>query len=129
MSQTFIIEGSEIHDLASLYSEINRVFMYNENWQLAESLDAFNDLLYGDFGALKEVKNPSIIWKNFSESKDLLGKDFTIKWYQEKLKNPHFNKEFIEKKIEELKSGKGQTYFEIILEIFAEHPKINLLKA
>ncbi len=128
MSQTFIIEGSRIHDLASLYSEINRVFMYNENWQLAESLDAFNDLLYGDFGALKEVKNPSIIWKNFSESKDLFGKDFTIKWYQGKLKNPHFNKEFVQKKIEELKSGKGQTYFEIILEIFAEHPKINLLK-
>ncbi len=128
MSKKFIIEGSRIWSLESLYSEINRVLMSNENWKIAASLDAFNDLLYGEFGNLKNVQNPIFIWKNFEDNAQLFGTDFTIKWYQEKLKSNQYNSQLISDKLQELESGMGQTYFEIIEEIFKDHPNITLIK-
>ncbi len=128
MSKKFIIEGSRIWSLESLYSEINRVLMSNENWKIAASLDAFNDLLYGEFGNLKNVQNPIFIWKNFEDNAQLFGTDFTIKWYQEKLKSNQYNSQLISDKLQELESGMGQTYFEIIEEIFKDHLNITLIK-
>ncbi len=102
--------------------------MSNENWKIAASLDAFNDLLYGEFGNLKNVQNPIFIWKNFEDNAQLFGTDFTIKWYQEKLKSNQYNSQLISDKLQELESGMGQTYFEIIEEIFKDHLNITLIK-
>ncbi|WP_221887917.1 hypothetical protein [Chitinophaga polysaccharea] len=57
MEKQIIINGDVIIDIPSFYREINRVFMSGENWQLGNSLDAFNDLLYGGFGIGKR-RNP-----------------------------------------------------------------------
>jgi RNAse (barnase) inhibitor barstar len=58
-----VLDGSAIHDIAGFYAEINRVFMACEDWQLAPSLDALDDLLYGGYGALaghwKDIAAPS----------------------------------------------------------------------
>lgn len=59
-----ILEGKNIHDIPSFYKEINRVFMQNEDWELGESLDAFNDRLYGGFGILKGLSNIQLIWNS-----------------------------------------------------------------
>ncbi|MBP2483340.1 RNAse (barnase) inhibitor barstar [Stenotrophomonas sp. PvP093] len=50
MSLILQIEGCTIHDIPSLYAEINRVFMAGEDWQLGPSLDALDDLLHGVHG-------------------------------------------------------------------------------
>ena len=122
-----LINGENIFDIETFYQEINRVFMHNETWEIGESLDAFNDLLYGGFGEIKGKESIELIWKNFEENKKALGLEVTLNFYKAKLKSPEiFNSKFIQEKIEDLHSGNGQTYFEIILEIIAEHPNIQL---
>lgn len=125
--KTILINGENIFDIETFYQEINRVFMHNETWEIGESLDAFNDLLYGGFGEIKGKESIELIWKNFEENKKALGLEVTLNFYKAKLKSPEiFNSKFIQEKIEDLHSGNGQTYFEIILEIIAEHPNIQL---
>ncbi len=129
MKKEIIIDGNRILDKKSLYEEINRVFMQNEDWKLGESLDALNDLLYGGFGVIKASEEVRLIWKNFEENQKIFGFDFTLRFYQEKLQDPRtFNLKLIQKSIQELKEGKGMTYFEMILDIISEHPNIELIK-
>lgn len=102
--------------------------MPDEDWKLGESLDALNDLLYGGFGEI-EGKENIIIWKNFEENRKMLGFETTLQFYESKLKSPQiFNTNFIQQKIDDLKKGNGQTYFEIILEIIGAHSNIKLIE-
>lgn len=129
MKKEVVIDGNRITDKSSLYEEINRQFMENEDWQLGESLDALDDLLYGGFGILKENEEVRLVWKNFEENKCLFGHEFTKEFYAQKLEYPEdYNSEIIQKKLDELNSGQGQTYFDIILEIIDEHKNIELIK-
>ena len=129
MAKQFTINGKDIHDIPSFYKEVNRVFMQEENWQLGESLDAFNDLLYGGFGAIDRDGITEITWLDFEESKKALGYAVTKAWYLEKLKPESvFNKNHFQEKLSELEAGTGQTYFDIILEIIAGHNCIVLIE-
>jgi len=128
MDNEFIINGGYISGISTFYQEINRVFMQDENWKISESLDAFNDLLYGGFGAIKGEETNTVIWKNMEVTRNALGYEATRKYYLNKLlPNSPFNKEHFRIKLDELESGKGKTYFDIILEIIAEHSNINLV--
>ncbi len=125
-----IIEGDAIHDIASFYEEINRVFMSEEDWKLGNSLDAFDDLLYGGYGIAKNAAELQLIWRNFEKSRQALGYAATQTYYQQKLEpGSPFNKDLFQNKLRELESGNGQTYFEIVLSIIADHPHITLLPA
>ncbi|AZI33093.1 barstar family protein [Kaistella carnis] len=125
--KNIIIEGKHITDIETFYKEINRVFMQNEDWDISQSLDAFNDLLYGGFGEIKGNEPLQLIWKNFEENKKQLGFNATKTFYEGKLQAPEtYNIDFVREKIKELESGKGRTYFEIILEIISDHSNINL---
>lgn len=69
-----------------------------------------------------------LIWKNFNRSKELFGFDFTMEFYREKLKQPKvFSTKIIQQNISDLENGTGLTYFEMILEIIAEHKNIMLI--
>lgn len=128
MINKICINGNNISDKKSLYQEINRVFMANEDWKIGESLDALNDLFYGGFGLIKGNEPVELIWKNFNHNKELFGFDFTMEFYQEKLKQTEkFSNKIIQKNINDLENGTGLTYFEMILEIIAEHKNITLI--
>lgn len=128
MAKRICIDGNNISDKKSLYQEINRVFMADEDWTIGESLDALNDLFYGGFGLIDGNEPVELIWTNFNHNKELFGVDFTIEFYQEKLKQPEiFSSKIIQKNISDLENGTGLTYFEIILEIIAEHKNITLI--
>jgi len=128
--KTLTIDGFNIRDIASLYEEINRVFMQDEDWKLGESLDALNDLFYGGFGAIKGNEQIQLIWKNYKANKKTFSLDLTLDFYRQKLKHPEvFNTEFIQETIADLEAGKGKTYFEIVEEIIGDHPNIELVKA
>ena len=128
MAKKICIDGNNISDKKSLYQEINRVFMADEDWEIGESLDALNDLFYGGFGLIKGNEPVELIWKNFNHNKELFGFDFTMEFYQQKLKQPEiFSTKIIQKNISDLENGTGLTYFEIILEIIAEHKNITLI--
>lgn len=125
--KSITIEGKNITDIATFYQEINRVFMSNENWKIAPSLDAFNDLLYGGFGAIDSKEPTTLIWKNFEENRKTLGLKTTKKFYESKLTAPEiYNINFVKGKITALESSNGSTYFEIILEIISDHSNIKL---
>ena len=123
-----IIEGKNINNIETFYEEVNRVFMSQENWKIAQSLDAFNDMLYGSFGEIKGKEKIQLIWKDMEQNQKSLGFQTTLEFYQNKLKSPEiFNRKFVLSKIDELHNGVGLTFFEIILEIIADHENIILI--
>lgn len=130
MITTIILDGHRIHDIPSFYQEVNRSFMHGEDWNLAESLDALDDMLYGAYGAIKGSDAVRIIWKNFQGNRKDLGVEPTRRHYVSKLEHPQlFNVGFIKKQLDDLDKGRGKTYFEIILELIAGHPNIELIEA
>ena len=123
-----IIEGKNINNIETFYEEVNRVFMSQENWKIAQSLDAFNDLLYGSFGEIKGKEKIQLIWKDIEQNQKSLGFETTLEFYQNKLKSPEiFNRKFVQSKIDELHHGVGLTFFEIILEIISDHDNITVI--
>ena len=124
-----IIEGKNINNIETFYEEVNRVFMSQENWKIAQSLDAFNDMLYGSFGEIKGKEKIQLIWKDMEQNQKSLGFQTTLEFYQNKLKSPEiFNRKFVLSKIDELHNGVGLTFFEIVLEIISDHDNIILIK-
>lgn len=124
---TLVLDGSAIHDIPSFYAEINRVFMASEDWQLAPSLDALDDLLYGGYGALAGHASATVHWTHIAHSRAALGAAATRAWLQEKLAQPGtFNAASIGAQLDALQRGGGQTYFDIIMDVFAAHPTLQL---
>lgn len=123
-----IIEGKNINNIETFYEEVNRMFMSQENWKIAQSLDAFNDMLYGSFGEIKGKEKIQLIWKDIEQNQKSLGFETTLEFYQNKLKSPEiFNRKFVLSKIDELHHGVGLTFFEIVLEIISDHDNITLI--
>ena len=70
---TVNINGDNFSDLESFYNEVDRVLTKDLNFKTGHNLDAFNDILYGDFGVFSYKETLKLIWTNFSKSKILLG--------------------------------------------------------
>lgn len=130
MTITLQIEGTAIDDIAGLYAEINRVFMSGEDWQLGPSLDALDDLLHGGYGALAGHPRATVIWRDIAHCRAALGVETTRHWLQAKLDTPGaFNAQAIARQLQALQRGEGQTYFQIVMDIFASHRQITLVPA
>jgi RNAse (barnase) inhibitor barstar len=121
------VEGNAIQDIASFYEEINRVFMVGENWLIGQSLDAFNDLLVGGYGALQGADSVDLVWHHMDYSRKALGYQTTREYYLEKLRpGSPYNKKLFGEKLAALESGRGETYFDTVLAVLAEHPNIKV---
>ncbi|WP_267395749.1 MULTISPECIES: ribonuclease inhibitor [unclassified Sphingomonas] len=124
------IVGSNIVDIPTFYAEINRVFMADEGWALAESLDALNDLLYGSYGSITGSEPVELVWHDMETSRSALGIETTRSFLMEKLQGPTlFNAQLIGGQLNALDRGTGNTYFETILEIIGDHHNITLVAA
>ncbi|WP_285040539.1 ribonuclease inhibitor [Plantibacter sp. LMC-P-059a] len=127
MPTTFRIDGSEIHDIASFYDVMNALLMQDEDWDLGPSLDALDDVLYGGIGALRERSDVRFIWTEHERSRTALGVAATRAWLQEKIdRGAPFDTARITKQLHDLDTGRGTTYFELILDVFAGHPGLRL---
>ncbi|MDR7192041.1 barstar family protein [Luteimonas terrae] len=127
MSQSLSLDGSRIHDLASFYDEVNRVFMADADWSLGHSLDALDDMLYGGYGALDGNAPVTLVWTDFERNRHALGVDATRAWLQDKLDTPgRYDKARMRRDIDALEAGSGPTFFDLVLEILAAHPNITL---
>lgn len=126
--RTFAIDGSVIDDIASLYAEFDRVLMPNEPWRLGESLDALDDLLYGGIGELVGAEHVRIVWNDHAHSLAALGRDTTLAYYDAKIARPDvFNvAHFTERRAELTRTG-APTYFDLVRDVFAAHPEIELV--
>lgn len=117
------LQGKLITDIAAFYAQINQELMQGEEtWQIASSLDAFNDLLYGQIGKFKHYDHLEIYWQDIDVSKQHLGLKTTLAYYRSKIyPSSPFNQELFERKIEDLKNGVGETYFDILMDIISSH--------
>ncbi|WP_370582270.1 ribonuclease inhibitor [Plantibacter sp. VKM Ac-2880] len=127
MPTTFRIDGSEIHDIASFYDVMNALLMRDEDWDLGPSLDALDDVLYGGIGALRDLDEVRFVWTEHERSRAALGVAATRTWLQQKLdRGAPFDTAHITTQLDDLDTGRGTTYFELILEVFAGHPGLRL---
>ncbi|SEH70315.1 Barstar (barnase inhibitor) [Epilithonimonas hominis] len=114
-----VINGSHFSDLEGFYNEVSELFMKDEDW-IVRTLDGFDDILYG--------VDSDITWKDSEKSKKDLGFDLTKEFYENKIRiGKPFNVELIQQKLDDLIDGKGQTLFEILVEILKSHQNINLI--
>ena len=128
MPNILTLDGSRIHDITSFFDEVNRVFMADEDWDLAHSLDAFDDLLHGLYGALDGEARATLVWTEFERSRAALGIPATRTWLQAKLAMPtRYDSARIERELAALDAGTGPTFFDIVLTIVAAHPHIALV--
>lgn len=73
--KTVIINGDNFSDLETFYDEVDRVLTKNLNVKTGHNLDAFNDILCGDFGVFSYHETLKLIWTNFSKSRKDLGNE------------------------------------------------------
>ena len=128
MSKTLIIDGAAIRDIPSFYDEINRVFMTGETWKLGASLDALNDMFHGGYGAIEGDEPVTLIWRDMERNRADLGIEATREFYRRKLERPEiFDVERVARDLDALEAGAGPTFFDIVLQVLADHPNIALV--
>lgn len=121
-----VINGGHFSSLDGFYDEASKVFMKDTDWKVG-TLDGFDDILYGGFGVFENNEKIEILWKNSQKSQEDLGLKTTQKFYQNKIiQGKPFNIELIQQKLNDLNEGKGQTLFQILVEIIESHKNIIL---
>ena len=121
-----VIHGGHFSSLAGFYEEASNVLMKDVDWKVG-TLDGFDDVLYGGFGVFENKEEIEIIWKESQKSKEDLGFTTTREFYKNKIRQGKpFNIELIQQKLDDLSEGKGQTLFEILVEIIESHRNIAL---
>ena len=114
-----VINGGHFSDLEGFYEEISELFMNDEDWKVG-TLDGFDDILYG--------VESDITWKDSQKSKKDLGFELTKEFYENKIRiGKPLNVDLIQQKLGDLMDGKGQTLFEILVEIIESHQNITLI--
>jgi RNAse (barnase) inhibitor barstar len=66
----YVLDGQNFDNLEGFYDEVARVLIPDTEW--GRNLDAFNDILRGNFGPLNE-SNFVLIWKGSQLSRERLG--------------------------------------------------------
>ena len=113
------INAHNFSSLEEFYEEVSLIFLKDENWKVG-TLDGFDDILYGYKGEL--------IWKDSQKSREDLGFDLTKEFYENKIRiGKPLNVDLIQQKLDDLMDGKGQTLFEILIEIIESHQIIKLI--
>lgn len=121
------IDGVEVGGITDLYEQFNREFMADEDWRMGASLDALADVLHRVASEGRDGDPAVVVWQDHARSRETLGFDATERWLLDKLAQPGtFNEARIMSDLDALRAGTGRTYFEIVLEVFADHPVIDL---
>ncbi|MDQ3816984.1 MAG: barstar family protein [Acidobacteriota bacterium] len=120
----YIIDGNNFSNLEEFYDEISKVLVPGAWW--GRNLDAFDDILSGDFGTPKE--GFILKWNNASVSKDYLGYPETIRQLEKQLLKSHpANRQIIQTQIDLAKQNRGLTIFDKIIKIIEDHKDIQLI--
>lgn len=121
--KTFHLNGNDFSDMSGFYQSIYRLMPLEQDWEPGHNLDALNDVLYGGFGD----EPVSLVWVNAEKSRKDLGLEQTALFYQRKIdQGAPYNVDWAKQKLADLHRGKGQTLFDIILEILADHRYITV---
>ncbi len=123
----FIIDGNNFDSLEAFYDEANKVLCPNFK-EFGRNFDAFNDILRGGFETFEYDEEIDLIWKNAIKSKENLGYAETLNLLKKQLLHCHeSNQNTIKENMKNVKESKGQTIFDILIEIIKENENINLI--
>ena len=112
-----IIDGSRFDDFDGFAREFSRL-LRDYTWH--GSLDAFNDILRGGFGTPED--GFVLRWLNSARSRQALGWEATIAWYERTLTTCHpNNREHFRAELDRARRHEGTTLFDWIVEIILDH--------
>ena len=112
-----VIDGSRFGDLDGFAKEFSS-FLTDYTWK--GNLDAFNDILRGGFGT--PDGGFELRWLNSEISRSALGWPATIARYDRLLQTCHpDNRIGVKHLLEEARHHRGQTLFDLIVEIIQNH--------
>lgn len=115
---TLRIDGARFHDHAGFMEEVSRLLQPDVSW--GRNLDAFNDILRGGFGTPEG--GFVLEWLHSDVSREALGFPETVRWLEEKLRRCHpANVSDVQADLQAAKEGRGQTLFEILVDIIRAH--------
>lgn len=124
---SFTIDGTQFNDLDSFYNEVEQKLTKDLDSKIGRNLDAFNDVLRGGFGAFDYEELIEVIWIDSDKSKSNLSWTETIKYAESKLETCHeSNVGYVKSELELIRRHKGQTLFDLLIEIIKEHQHIKL---
>lgn len=118
--KTFVIDGNNFSNYREFCKEFsNTVFAgYYHEW--TGNLDAFNDYLFG--------QPYTLVWRNFTKSREDLSYPETVKHLNKRLANCHpSNRPRVRAELKNAESSIGPTILDWILEIIAKHDNIVLI--
>ena len=113
------IDGERFSSLEGFYDEISRVMLPGKPW--GRNLDAFNDILRGNFGGIPV--RFEFVWRNHTLSRDCLGHSETAHWLEERRdrgKDTASRADW-ETRIELARNGQGPTLYDWLVEILRDH--------
>ncbi|NOK60941.1 MAG: hypothetical protein GFH27_549289n77 [Chloroflexi bacterium AL-W] len=120
---TYTIEGQNCISFEGFIAEINAVLLKDYVWD--GNLDAFNDLLYGGFGALDAGFH--LEWRNARTASEHLGYAATIQWLRDRYTLCHpSNKSYVLQQSADAENQRGATLFDWLVQIIASHEGIRL---
>ena len=111
------IDGARFDDYAGFCREFSALLT---DYEWRGNLDAFDDILYGDFGTPEE--GFVLRWKNSDLSRIALGHAATAQWIEDKLAgcDPSWI-ETLKQDLEAARQGRGRTLFDEIVDIIRDH--------
>jgi len=112
-----VIDGANFSDFDGFAREFSRLLRYY-TWR--GNLDAFNDLLRGEFGI---PENGCVLrWLNSESSRAALGYDETARWLDGLLLTCHpSQRSNVQARISSARRGEGLTLFDEIVDIIRVH--------
>jgi len=115
---TYVIDGNDFSTLEEFASVFSKTLLQDFTWY--GNLDAFNDILRGDFGTPNE--GFILVWKNSAKSQQDLGYAETVQWYKQTLKTCHpSNTPRFREKLKLAKRSSGETIFDWLIKIIQNH--------
>lgn len=112
-----VIDGSRFGDLDGFAREFTKLLV-DYTWH--GNLDAFNDILRGGFGTPKG--GFTLRWLNSQQSRQALGWEATVKWYEQTLTTCHpSHRERLRTELDRARRHEGTTLFDWIIEIIRAH--------
>ena len=116
MSQPVLtIDGNKVSDFASFIQEFNRIYApFDVLWK--GNLDAFNDFL------VWPDEKYILVWKDSARSREKLGHGEMVQWLEGRVQHCHpSNVPQMQERLEAAKLGKGQTMFDLVVEIIQDN--------
>lgn len=125
--KTIVLDGNNFFNLSSFYDAVESGLTKDLGWDMGRNLDAFHDVLRGGFGVYEYAEPVRLIWLHSDKSRKDLGWEETAKYLSAKLTTCHpANVEFVKRDLALAESHKGNTLFDLLVEIIQRHDHIEL---